>query len=133
MACNNMVKRGGKMVTPVDIYMENYSILREQASKKRYFIKDYINQILDLAIQKDKFLERYAPFLSVDSFIDDRITLLDSNPSSKFKYIDVKVRDHELICEQDETTDCVHCHFVWAIPEIAKLNLKKPPEIKVKK
>jgi hypothetical protein len=128
-----MVKRGGKIVTPVDIYMENYQVLKEQARHQRYYIKEYINRILELAIQKDKFLERYAPYLSVDSFIDDRITLLDSNPQTKFKYIDVKVRDHELICEQDEKTDCVHCHFVWAIPQVAKLNLKKPPEIKLKK
>jgi len=123
-----VVRRSG--VVTVDIFKTNYNILKDKAEVKRYSIKEYINKILELAIQKDKFLERYAPFLSVNNFIDDRVTLIDRNPKTKWKYIDVKVRDHQLICEPEEKTDCIHCHFVWAIPEVAKLNLKKPPEPK---
>jgi hypothetical protein len=102
--------------------------LKDKAKLNRYTAKEYINTVLDMVIQKDKFLEKYAPYLSVINFIDDRVTLYDANPKTKSKYIDVKVRDYELICEQHEKTDCIHCHFVWAIPEIVKLNIKKPPD-----
>ena len=117
-------------VVTVDILKPNYNILRDKAKVQRYSVKEYINKILESTIQKERFLERYAPYLSVLHFIYDRVTLEDKNPKAKVRFIDVKVRDHELICEKDERTDCIHCHFVWAIPEIAKLNLKKPPEPK---
>jgi len=113
-------------VVTVDIFKPNYEILKVKAQEKRYSVKEYVNDVLASVIQKEKFLERYAPFLSVINFIDDRVTLHDGNPKSKYKYIDVKVRNSQLICEAEEKTDCIHCFYVWARPEVAKLNLKKP-------
>jgi hypothetical protein len=125
-----VITRGGREIVPVDVWNTSYTVLALEAKEKRYTIKDYINRILELSIKKNKFLEKYAPYLQVDSFTDNRVTLVDSNHKYKKKFVDVEVRNHELVCLAHEMNDCVHCHFVWAIPELANLNLKRPPEIK---
>jgi hypothetical protein len=128
-----VIVRGGREIVPVDIWNSSYIILTKEAKEKRYTIKDYINQILELVIKKNEFLERYAPYLSVDGFNDNVIRLVDSNPKYKKTFIEVEVKNHQLFCQAHNKTDCVHCHFVWAIPEVANLNLKKPPEPKLGK
>jgi hypothetical protein len=125
-----MVKRGGRDIIPVDIWKDNYSILKTEAIEKRYSIKDYINTILESVIKKNAFLEKYAPYLKVDGLRDNTIQLIDENPKKGRRFVDVQVKNHELVCLQDETNNCVHCYFVWAIPEVAKLNLKRPPELR---
>lgn len=117
-----MVIRGGKDVITVEIYKENYEFYKQKAEDKRFTIKELINDLLENQIEKEKFLQRIAPSLSIESIEQNRMTLKDSN---KREFIDVFLKNSKLECSKDNSTDCVHCHFVWAIPEFAKLNLKK--------
>src|SRR5690606_39324369 len=59
----NMVKRGGKEVITVEIFKETYDVMKANAEKKRWNTKDYINTVLMEAIERDKFLQSYAPSL----------------------------------------------------------------------
>jgi len=118
-----MVKRGGKDVVTVDIYKENYDFYKQKAEEKRFTVKELINELLENQIEKEKFLQRIAPSLSIESIDQNRMTLKDS---TKREFIDVFLKNFTLICSKDNSTDCIHCHFVWAIPEVAKMNLKKP-------
>jgi hypothetical protein len=58
-----MVKRGGKEVITVEIFKETYEAMKVIANKKRWSTKDYINTALVEAIERDKFLQSYAPSL----------------------------------------------------------------------
>lgn len=120
-----MVKRGGKEIVTVNIYKENYEILKKKAYSKRYTAEEYINSLLSINIEKDAFLARYAPHLSLDSMQEPNLIMLMD--TDKRGLVDVRVIDGELHCDDHKTTDCVHTHFVWAMPEVAKLNIKRPP------
>src|ERR671910_537054 len=55
-----MVKRGGKEVITVEIFKETYDTMKAIATKKHWGTKDYINNVLLEAIERDKFLYSYA-------------------------------------------------------------------------
>jgi hypothetical protein len=68
-----MVKRGGKEVITVEIFKETYEAMKVIANKKRWSTKDYINTALVEAIERDKFLQSYAPSLSKIVYEDDTL------------------------------------------------------------
>ena len=71
------VKRGGRSVVTVEIFLENYEKIKKRAIQKRLNIKEYINDFLQVYLEKEEFLARVAPSLSVDSYEGNRITLKD--------------------------------------------------------
>lgn len=120
-----MVKRGGREVITVDIYQETYNLLKAEAKKQRYPVVKYINDMLAMNVEKDQFLREYAPGWEVRRPMEeDRITFINAKTR---EFAEVFVRDGELRCSLDESTDCIHTHYAWALPEVARLNIKRPP------
>jgi hypothetical protein len=118
-----MVKRGGKEVITVEIFKETYDVMKATASKKRWNTKDYINTVLTEAIERDKFLQTYAPFLSKIGFEDNILFVRDAKLG---KTAEVYLRDRTLYCNVCDSKDCMHIHYALALPETAKLYLRKP-------
>ena len=118
-----MVKRGGKEVITVEIFKETYDVMKATATKRRWNTKDYINTVLTEAIERDKFLQTYAPFLSKIGFEDNILFVRDSKLG---KTAEIYLRDRTLYCNVCESKDCLHIHYALALPEIAKLYLRKP-------
>jgi len=118
-----MVKRGGKEVITVEIFKETYDVMKALATKKRWNTKDYINTILLEAIERDKFLQAYAPFLSKIGFEDNILFVRDLKLS---KIAEIYLRDRALYCNICESKDCMHIHYALALPEITKMYLHKP-------
>ncbi len=119
-----MVKRGGKEVVTVEIFKDTYDVMKANAEKKRWNTKDYINTVLMEAIERDKFLQSYAPSLSKIGYEDNILFIRDAKKS---KTAEVYLRDHALYCNICDSKDCVHIHYALALPETAKLFLRKPP------
>jgi hypothetical protein len=118
-----MVKRGGKEVITVEIFKETYEVMKAIATKRRWNTKDLINTVLAEAIERDRFLQSYAPYLSKIGYEDNVLFIKDS----KFgKTAEVYLRDRALYCNICESKDCVHIHYALALPEVAKLFLRKP-------
>lgn len=117
-----MVKRGGKEVITVEIFKETYDVMRVKAEKKRWNTKDYINTVLIEVIEKDKFLQSYAPSLAKIGYENDILFIRDAKLS---KTAEVYLRDRALYCNICESKDCVHIHYALALPEVAKLFLRK--------
>ena len=92
------VKRGGRSVVTVEIFVENYQKMKERAVQKRLNIKEYVNDFLQVYLEKEEFLSRVAPSLSVDSYEGNRITLKDVK---KKILVDVFYVNGELQCETD--------------------------------
>jgi hypothetical protein len=117
-----MVKRGGKEVITVEIFKETYDAMKVIATRKRWSTKDYINTVLMEAIERDKFLQSYAPSLSKVGYEDDILFIRDIKLG---KTAEIYLRDHSLYCNICECKDCVHIHYALALPEVAKLYIRR--------
>lgn len=73
-----MVKRGGKEVITVEIFKETYDTMKAIATKKHWSTKNYINNVLLEAIERDKFLYSYAPSLSKLGYEDNILFIRDA-------------------------------------------------------
>lgn len=82
----------------------------------------YVNDLLEYILDKDEFLKVYAPSISLIGIQDNVIFLKDNN--LKNNIIEIYLKDRELYCQYDKKQDCKHIKYAFAIPEIAKLNLK---------
>jgi hypothetical protein len=119
---SKLVKRGGKDVITVEIFKETYDVMKQNAAKRRWNTKDYINTVLLEAIERDKFLQTYAPSLSKIGNEDNILFIRDAKQG---KTAEIYLRDRSLYCNICESKDCIHIHYSLALPEIARLYLKK--------
>ena len=117
-----MVKRGGKEVITVEIFKETYDAMKVIATTKRWSAKDYINTVLMEAIERDKFLQSYAPSLSKVGYEDDILFIRDIKLG---KTAEIYLRDRSLYCNVCECKDCIHIHYALALPEVAKLYIRR--------
>jgi hypothetical protein len=117
-----MVKRGGKEVITVEIFKETYDAMKVIATGKRWSTKDYINTVLVEAIERDKFLQSYAPSLSKVGYEEDILFVRDAKLKET---AEIYLRDRSLYCNICESKDCVHIHYALALPEVAKLYLQR--------
>lgn len=81
-------------------------------------ITSWVSDYLLMNIEKDEFLKEYAPFLEKIGINDNRLTIRDSKTN---KLTDVFLKNKKLFCSLDESDDCLHIHYVLALPELAKL------------
>jgi hypothetical protein len=117
-----MVKRGGKEVITVEIFKETYDAMKVIATRKHWSTKDYINSVLMESIERDKFLRSYAPSLSKVGYEDDILFIRDIKLG---KTAEIYLRDRSLYCNVCECKDCVHIHYALALPEVAKLYIRR--------
>lgn len=122
MLSQSMVKRGGKDVITVEIFKETYDVMKSIAEKKRWNTKDYINIVLKESIERNRFLQAYAPYLFKVGYEGNILFIKDTKIG---KTAEIYRRDKALYCNICESKDCVHIHYTLALPEVAKLYLKK--------
>ena len=118
-----MVKRGGKEVITVEIFKETYDLMKANAERMKWNTKEYINSVLTESIERDKFLQSYAPFLSKVGYQDNILFIRDAKIS---KTAEIYLKDRGLYCGLCESKDCMHIHYAFVLPEVAKMFLKKP-------
>jgi hypothetical protein len=83
----------------------------------------FVNDLLTDVIDKDDFLRVYAPAISYINVYDNVLYLKDNK--IKNKEIRIFLQKEELWCDHDRSSCCEHIRYAFAIPEIAKLNLKR--------
>ena len=120
---NRMVKRGGREVITVEIFRDTYEIMKSVAGKKRWNTKEHINSVLREAIDREKFLQAYAPYLLKVGYEGNILFIKDSKNG---KTAEIYLREQMLYCNICESKDCIHIHYALALPETAKLYLKRP-------
>jgi hypothetical protein len=117
-----MVKRGGKEVITVEIFKQTYDAMKTNAEKLKWNTKEYINSVLSEAIERDRFLQSYAPNLSKVGYQDNILFIRDAKIG---KTAEVYLKDRGLYCGLCESKDCIHIHYAFALPEVAKMYLKR--------
>lgn len=116
--------KAGKEIITVDIWKETYQYFKEKAEERKMTIVQYINEQLAMNIERDKLLADIAPNLTKIHIATDHIILYDNKLKRSFTII---VKDSTLVCQEDESTDCEHTHYAWALPELTRLDIKRPP------
>lgn|SRR3989338_3464348 len=81
------------------------------------FVK-WVSEYLLMNLEKDEFVRGYAPFLSKVGIQDNRLIIKDSK---KNQFAEVYLKNNQLFCTLDESSDCMHIHFALALPELARL------------
>ena len=107
----------------VDIARPVYQKISEIAKENNRPIKDFVNELLLMNIEKDNFLKSYAPYLSKAGSHENSLYIKDHNVN---RTAEVILKDHTLFCILDNSKNCIHVHFALALPELGKLNIKKP-------
>lgn len=116
-ASSHTTKPPRKTVT-IDISYDNYIKAKTEAQKKNLQLKQIVNKRLEEAFEKEEFLSRVAPFMSIDSYEGNRIMIKDVQNKV---LVDVFYKDGDLFCEVDNTCSCKHTRFVWMAPNISKI------------
>jgi hypothetical protein len=123
MLIHTLVKRGGKEVITVEIFKQTYDVMKSTAEKMHWNTKEYINSVLADAIDRDRFLQSYAPYLSRIGYQDNILFIRDAKES---KTAEIYLKDRMLYCGLCESKDCSHIHYALALSEVSKMFLKKP-------
>jgi hypothetical protein len=113
--------RGGWRI--IQLREEYDAKLKNIFQRKRHQLLDrniisytgFVNDLIWHVIEADELLLRGAPFLSVVSMEADGVTLRDAKLD---RIVQVKVKKGKLVCELDNSTDCIHVGFAYAIPEV---------------
>lgn len=83
----------------------------------------FVNDLLTDVLDKDEFLQRYAPMLSLEGYSYNCLYIKDEKRQAT---AEIYRYDNKIKCTLCDSFDCEHVHFALAIPEVAKLGLKKP-------
>ena len=82
----------------------------------------FVNELLSDFIDKDQFLQQYAPALSLEGHSYNVLFIRDAKRQA---LAEIYRHDKRIKCTLCNKFDCEHVHFALAIPEVAKLGLKK--------
>jgi hypothetical protein len=88
-------------------------------------IGSFVNDLLVDVLEKDEFLSVMMPYYSPIGIHDNVLFIRDEKNK---KVAEIYLKDHMLYCDLDQTQDCEHIHFAYAIPEVAKLNISSKSE-----
>ena len=112
-------------IVPVDVFKSTYQRLAKKAEDKGQSIRAYVNELLLMNVEKDEVIRAIAPSLSYNGMSSDKKALFIADTRHPDVTIEITRRDSELRCSFHKSADCEHVHFALAIPEVAKLVLRK--------
>ena len=93
---------------------------KSRAPDWKSLVNDLLQDVLD---KENEFLPLYAPFLSKVVFEHDTLFIKDSKAGMTSE---ITLKNGRLYCNLDKSAGCIHVQFALALPEVAKLNLKRP-------
>lgn len=113
-----MVRKGWTQVIVKDDLTERMRrrLEDEYRSKARKpQLSTYVQDILWQIIEEDEILRQCGPFLEKMTVESDRIFIKDNRMD---EIAELRLKDGRLHCGRDNSFECVHVGFAWAIPEV---------------
>ncbi|HEX7209150.1 MAG TPA: hypothetical protein VF233_13270, partial [Nitrososphaeraceae archaeon] len=86
----------------------------------RYSVKEYINKILEQHLEKQEFLSKVVPDLSLDS-LDYEINKLVIKDSQLGRLHNIYFRNFQMECETCRSSDCIHTRYAFTLDDIYRL------------
>ncbi|MGD1837728.1 MAG: hypothetical protein ACPKPY_06685 [Nitrososphaeraceae archaeon] len=93
--------------------------LKKSPTKTNKDFGGYVNDLLANLLERDDFLNSYNPNISVIDISNNILYLKDGK-----RTIEIFPKNNELYCSYDDSFDCKHIKYSFAIPEVSKLDLK---------
>ena len=109
-----------KEKTTVYISHPTYPLIKAEAEAQRYSVKEYINKILEQHLEKQEFLSKVVPDLSLDS-LDYEINKLVIKDSRLGRLHNVYFRNFQMECETCRSSDCLHTRYAFTLDDIYRL------------
>lgn len=109
-----------KEKTTVYISHPTYPLIKAEAETQRYSVKEYINKILEQHLEKQEFLSKVVPDLSLDS-LDYEINKLVIKDSRLGRLHNVYFRNFQMECETCRSSDCLHTRYAFTLDDIYRL------------
>ena len=106
--------------TTVYISHPTYPLIKAEAETQRYSVKEYINKILEQHLEKQEFLSKVVPDLSLDS-LDYEINKVVIKDSRLGRLHNVYFRNFQMECETCRSSDCLHTRYAFTLDEIYRL------------
>jgi hypothetical protein len=106
--------------TTVHISHPTYPLIKAEAEGQRYSVKEYINKILEQHLEKQEFLSKVVPDLSLDS-LDYEINKLVIKDSRLGRLYNVYFRNFQMECETCRSSDCIHTRYAFTLDDIYRL------------
>jgi hypothetical protein len=110
--------RKGK--TTVYISHPTYPLIKAEAESQRYSVKEYINKILEQHLEKQEFLSKVVPDLSLDS-LDYELNKVVIKDSRLGRLYNVYFRNFQMECESCRASDCLHTRYAFTLDDIYRL------------
>jgi len=98
-----------------------FTALYEKSNSKS--LMKFGNEIIQDYIEKQAFLRRYAPHLSVHKIEKNSISLIDEHIG---KIVKVELRDCRFWCSEDRPKSCMHIFYVIGHPKVGQLEDPEP-------
>jgi hypothetical protein len=77
----------------------------------------FVSESALIELERRKMLKE-AQFISLMGFTDDTVILKDVRKNERL--IEVQIKDKNLKCISEKTSDCIHVGFALALPEVRK-------------
>ncbi len=78
----------------------------------------FVNDLILEHIEADENLSLQAPFMQKIGMQDNSIMIKDNKLG---RIAEVQVKGKDLVCMLDESKDCVHVGFAYAIPDVYRV------------
>lgn len=77
----------------------------------------FVSESALIELERRKMLKE-AQFISLMGFTDDTVILKDVRKNGRL--IEVQIRNKDLKCISENTSDCIHVGFALALPEVRR-------------
>jgi hypothetical protein len=95
---------------------DNYKA--EKVKRPNLSFATFVSESALIELERRKII-REAQFISLIGFGDDAVILKDVRKDGRL--IEVQIRNKNLKCLHDDTSDCIHVGFALALPEVRKV------------
>lgn len=114
-----MVRDGTHQIN-ISISDKKFQLLQKgwKTAKSDKKLSGWILESILIQLEKEEFLQIYAPFIEKITVNDNSIIMRDEKLK---RIVEVSYRNKKFWCDVDEKDCCVHIHFALALPELAKL------------
>jgi len=108
----------GRAPTIDIIRPETYKALTKEAESKGTSLRKHSNEIIEMHIDKEKFLSTYMAKFKMIAFEDNIMFIRDKKVN---KTAEINYKDGLIHCNLCQKTLCFHVMFAMGLPEISKL------------
>ena len=118
LSCIHTVYMPYKGYQTITVSQQVYEKVKKKAEKESKSVSSYAGEILACYMEAEEKLSRYAPFIELFGFEGNSVILRDHKIN---RVVDVYLHEKQLYCAHDESKDCMHISFCFALPQVRRV------------